>query len=205
MVDVINWCCLHARRTGFLATVVVSAAMGGMPVQAQTAAPGPGSTGSSHGVYVEAGPAIGGDPTASAVLGFTWNFGRTHAFEGGLVTTYGEVFVSQWRARRVVGGDPVSYSQVGAIASARYRFDEGRSPWFADVGLGMTTMNRTYETPEHHFSTRFQFTPVVSAGRNFGQGGVHELSLRLQHFSNAGISEPNPGKNFLRLRYLYRF
>jgi len=31
------------------------------------------------------------------------------------------------------------------------------------------------------------------------------VALRIQHFSNAGLSEPNPGANFVQLRYAYTF
>jgi lipid A 3-O-deacylase len=31
------------------------------------------------------------------------------------------------------------------------------------------------------------------------------VSVRVQHVSNASIKKPNPGANFVRLRYLYRF
>lgn len=192
-------CCVNARRTGFWAGLVLSLVMG---PQAQ-AQPVVGTA--LHGVYVEGGAGVGVDATSAAALGFTWNFGSAHDLWRGLVTTYGDVFVSEWRARRVADGKQIDYSQVGAIASARYRFDEGRSRWYVDAGLGISTMDRIYQTPKHDFSTRFQFTPVLSAGRNFGTTGAHELSLRLQHFSNAGIREPNPGENFVRLRYLYRF
>ena len=37
------------------------------------------------------------------------------------------------------------------------------------------------------------------------QGYRHELALRLQHFSNAGIKHPNPGENFVQLRYAQGF
>ena len=31
-----------------------------------------------------------------------------------------------------------NYSQLGAIAGWRFRFDEGASPWFVEAGLGGT-------------------------------------------------------------------
>lgn len=204
MITKLNWSRWNVRRAGFLAVLAGTVLLMEKPAQAQPVFDAAARS-ATYGVYVEGGPAIGGDSTATAVLGFTWNFGTVHALWGGAVTTYSDLFVSEWRARRVLDGNRINYTQIGAIASARYRFNEGRSPWFADVGLGVTTMDRKYQTPEHMFSTRFQFTPVVSAGRNFGAHGAHELSLRLQHFSNGGISEPNPGENFVRLRYLYRF
>jgi hypothetical protein len=40
---------------------------------------------------------------------------------------------------------------------------------------------------------------------NWGPRQEHELSLRLQHASNAGVKEPNPGVNFLLLRYAHAF
>jgi len=34
---------------------------------------------------------------------------------------------------------------------------------------------------------------------------LETFSLRVQHFSNAGIKEPNPGETFYKVRYAYRF
>jgi hypothetical protein len=31
-----------------------------------------------------------------------------------------------------------------------------------------------------------------------------ELVLRVEHFSNAGIKHPNPGENYVQLRYTHR-
>ena len=66
-------------------------------------------------------------------------------------------------------------------------------------------MDHLYKTPDRTFSTAFQFTEVLGVGRSFCENGKHELTLRLQHFSNAGIKKPNPGENFVRVRYTYHF
>lgn len=171
---------------------------GAAPAQAQVGA-------SPYGVYVEGGRSIGDSSTSAAALGFTWRFGQNYALWGGSISGYGDAFVSGWRARRWVGGDQVNYIQIGLMAVARYRFGEGQSPWFFDAGIGGSTLDKTYQTPERGFSTRFQFTPALSVGRNFGPADAHELSLRLAHYSNGGIRSPNPGENFLRLRYVCRF
>ena len=34
---------------------------------------------------------------------------------------------------------------------------------------------------------------------------AHELALRVQHYSNAGIRHPNPGENFVQLRGSFAF
>ncbi|MDM0021557.1 acyloxyacyl hydrolase [Variovorax saccharolyticus] len=118
---------------------------------------------------------------------------------------YWDFFLSQWRAPNPDGADWSSYTQLGVIANWRYRFDQGASPWFVEAGVGGTVMDSLYRTSGREFSTTFQFTEQIGLGRSFGLQGEHELSLWLQHFSNAGIKEPNPGENFVRLRYLYRF
>jgi len=45
----------------------------------------------------------------------------------------------------------------------------------------------------------------VGVGFNFGEQRQQEVALRLQHFSNAGLHNPNPGENFLEVRYAWRF
>jgi len=130
----------------------------------------------------------GGQPVQERALSFYWDF-----------------FLSQWRAPNPGGADWSSYTQLGVIANWRFRLDQGASPWFVEAGLGGTLMDSLYRTSGREFSTTFQFTEQFGVGRSFGVQGEHELSLRLQHFSNAGIKAPNPGENFVRLRYLYRF
>ena len=62
-----------------------------------------------------------------------------------------------------------------------------------------------YRNGSREFSTNFNFGDHVGVGRRFGDHGEHELSLRVQHFSNAGIKDPNPGQNFLQVRYAHWF
>jgi lipid A 3-O-deacylase len=160
----------------------------------------------SNGIYLEAGRAPHGDAaTNSLTLGFVapWAYGPS--VTGGPLSFYWDFFLSQWNANDASGIGRQRYTQIGAIANWRYRFGEGGSPWFAEAGVGGTVLDRLYRTPGRAFSTAFQFTEQIGIGRNFGEFGQHELSLRLQHFSNADIKKPNPGENFLRLRYLYRF
>lgn len=117
---------------------------------------------------------------------------------------YWDVFASQWRAPNAAGTRG-NHVQIGSIATLRYHFDSSGSPWFVEGGLGGTLMNKRYVVPEREFSTCFQFTELVGVGRSFGDQGQHELSLRVQHFSNGGIKKPNPGENFVRIRYAHRF
>jgi hypothetical protein len=77
--------------------------------------------------------------------------------------------------------------------------------WFAEIGIGANVILPVYRSKEKRFSTTFNFGDHFAIGRQFGAQHQHELALRIQHFSNGGIDEPNPGENFLQLRYSHRW
>jgi len=110
-----------------------------------------------------------------------------------------EAFASVWSSR--VAQERMTFTQVGILPLLRYRFDQGRSDWFAEAGIGLTYMDRLYRRDTKQFSTQFNFIDVVGVGFNFGEQRRNELGLRLAHISNAGIKQPNPGENFVQLRY----
>lgn len=172
------------------------------------AAPGAASALDMTGmaIYGEAGSAPHGDATthiASAGVMVPWS--PSFLPSGGASSAYWDLFVAHWQAKEFGGDGHQSYTQLGAIATWRYRFDAGRSPWFGEAGLGALAMDKVYRTPAREFSTAFQFTEVFGLGRNFGSRQEHALSLRFQHISNGGIKSPNPGENTWRVRYAYRF
>ncbi|MDM0052781.1 acyloxyacyl hydrolase [Variovorax sp. J22R115] len=159
------------------------------------------------GVYLEGGEAPhteGNTSSVTAGIVVPWSH-REPGVPPGALTFYWDFFLSTWRAPVPSRLEKDSYTQAGVIANWRWRFDQGASPWFVEAGVGGTVMDSIYRTASREFSTTFQFTEQVGVGRNFGPQGEHELSFRVQHFSNAGIKEPNPGENFYRVRYLYRF
>ena len=71
------------------------------------------------------------------------------------------------------------------------------------MGVGANYIVPIFDSGEKRFSTKFNFGDHVAIGRSFGQHS--EVSLRVEHFSNAGIEHPNPGENFGQLRYAHRF
>jgi lipid A 3-O-deacylase len=151
------------------------------------------------GYFVQGGVAQGRVWSATAGLVWPWQ-GRLfgHQFSG--IT---EAFVSHWDAPGAGGRS--GFTQVGVAPLVRWNFGGGRSPWFAEAGIGLSAMDRHFVTPDKQFSTSFNFVDIVGAGRRFGAGGKQELSLRLQHVSNGGYRKPNPGENFLQLRYASAF
>ena len=143
--------------------------------------------------------------THELTAGATWDWARQWTLGGGRVTGYWEASVSEWSYLAADRRRTAWLGQVGLIPVFRYRPAGGASPWFLEAGVGLTFTTSLYETDRKRFSTTFNFGDHLAAGRNFGQRREHELSLRLQHFSNGGIKHPNPGEDFIQLRYAYRF
>jgi hypothetical protein len=136
----------------------------------------------------------------AAVWDWEWALLRRKAAISGQT----ELFVNHWRAD-APGGGREGYTQLGVLPTLRLHLSQGRSPWFLDVGIGVSWMDSRFATAERRFSTRLNFYDVLGAGYRFGERRQHELGLRVVHVSNGGLKEPNPGQDFLQLRYLARF
>lgn len=152
------------------------------------------------GAFVQGGV---GEHVGALTVGAFWPWDWRHV-ERGEWTATTEVFASRWRADGF-GGGHAGFTQVGISPVLRMRFTQGRSPWFVEVGIGVTLLDKDYRTPNTEFSTRFNFIDTLGVGRSFGEHRQHELSLRYTHISNADIRKPNPGEDFLQLRYTARF
>ncbi len=120
-------------------------------------------------------------------------------------SAYAEASLSRWQARNGHAEGHGVLTQLALIPVLRHRFDAGRSPWFVEGGIGATVTSSIYRSDDKRFSTAFNFGDHVGVGYSFGNHREQELALRVQHFSNAGIKHPNPGENFLQLRYAHRF
>lgn len=153
------------------------------------------------GYLVQAAGGDGGTWSATAGVYWAWDWRRSLAsFEVSGVT---EAFISRWDARAAEGRR--GFTQIGVLPLLRLRPDAGGSPWFAEAGIGLSTTHPIFETDSKRFGTAFNFVDVVGVGRSFGAARPHELGLRLQHVSNGGIRAPNPGQNFVQLRYAASF
>ena len=142
--------------------------------------------------------------TNSATAGVAWPWSWRTQLAGAELGGQTEAYVSLWNADDF-GGGRQSFVQLGVVPVFRLRFDGGRSNWFLEGGIGITWMNRRYRTPDTQFSTTGNFHDMLGVGYSFGAQREQELSLRLVHFSNASIKKPNPGIEFLQLRYGRRF
>ena len=79
-----------------------------------------------------------------------------------------------------------------------------RSPYF-EAAVGFHLLSDLDVGTGSEFSSRFQFGDHVGAGVRFGDEGRYDLGVKLQHLSNGGLRNPNPGINFLIVRLQARF
>lgn len=148
----------------------------------------------------------GGDNTQLVRIGLQsqwhqkwWQSNGTHV--GG----YWDMTFSQWRwtsAQGAIRTDQNLYD-VGITPVLRLQSDSQKG-FYAEAGIGAHLLSSDYFVPSgQRFSTRFQF------GDHFGLGYVMQngvdLSLKIQHFSNGGIKQPNPGVLFGILKLGYAF
>lgn len=188
----------HPSRTfatGALA-LLVAALFAAPAAQAQASADSPAA-------YLQGGVAEHDANALTVGAMLPWK-GWEHSLWGGQLTAYWDVYVSRWTADAPGGGD-MHTTVVGVTPTFRLRHDDGRSPWFTEAGIGATLASPRYVTAHKTFSTAFNFASHLGLGYSFGAQRQHELMLRLQHVSNASIKKPNPGENFVQLRYALHF
>lgn len=153
-------------------------------------------------VFVQLGNA---HDTNSVTGGLTWDWDRKWDLGSGQLSGFFEGFVSAWSYPDGNAPGHTQLAQIGLTPVFRWTPSHGASPWFVEGGIGLTLTSKLYEPLGKQFSTAFNFGDQVAVGRRFGDRGQHEVSLRLQHFSNGAIKHPNPGENFCEVRYTHRF
>lgn len=154
------------------------------------------------GVSVQAG--AGRHSAAMAGVGIVWDWDFQRMRRKAELTAHTELMFNAWRASDL-GGGYQDYAQLVLLPSLRMRLDRGASPWFIELGIGASYLNKDYVTPQKTFSTRWNFYDMLGIGYSFGEEHHHELGLRWVHVSNAGIRNPNPGEDFVQMRYVRRF
>jgi hypothetical protein len=154
------------------------------------------------GVSFEAGAGKKVD-MARAGLQWDWNkqwFKSNGSFIGG----YWDVTAGQWRETRFqnMPGASRHISAIGITPVFRYQSTDKKG-FYAEAGIGAHLFSHLYDNDGKQESTAFLFGDHLGIGYVFSNR--LDLGLKLQHFSNAGIKEPNDGVNFVVLKLGYRF
>jgi lipid A 3-O-deacylase len=139
----------------------------------------------------------------ATTVGATWDLAWTRPWAGGRLSSYVEASIGHWSAETPNGDrDTAAVSQFGLTPVLRWQAAD--SPWFFEGGIGLNLIGPVYRSGQKRFSTAFNFGDHLAVGYQWGERRQHELALRVQHFSNAGIKQPNPGEDFGQLRYSVR-
>jgi len=141
-----------------------------------------------------------GENAESATAGLSWRWSRQWALGSGVISGSWAAAISGWQYRASDGMGDSHLWQLSLTPIVRYTPAGGSSPWFIEGGIGATYTDKIYVTEGKAFSTRFNFGDQIAIGATFGPAREYEVSLRFEHFSNAGIKRPNPGENFVQLR-----
>jgi hypothetical protein len=95
-------------------------------------------------------------------------------------------------------GDEGTVHDVGVTPVFRY-MKETHGPYL-EAGIGAHILSDSHINSDLGFSTRFQFGDHLGAGYYHGKW---DWQVRLQHLSNGGMRNPNPGINFMIFRVQY--
>jgi len=156
----------------------------------------------AQAVYGQVGS--GEHRTRSVAAGVDESFRTREATADSHWDVIGEAEASEWYVSQNQGRK--AFTQVGVTPVGRYTFGSGGPKGlFVELGVGLNWIVPHYRTHDHRFSTAFNFGDHGGVGVRFGDVGQHEVSLRFEHFSNAGIKNPNPGIDFGHDRYAWHF
>jgi lipid A 3-O-deacylase len=139
-------------------------------------------------------------------VGGQWHWKRAWALRDSLVLRgRWEISVGRWRTDLSDGERDESWvTQVSVVPTLRL-MGLSEHGWYGEIGSGPAMLMPVFQSRNRTFSTEFNFQSHLAVGYTLGFDGEHDLGMRIEHFSNAGIREPNPGTNFASLRYTYRF
>ena len=153
-------------------------------------------------VFVQIGD---GSRTRTVTAGLAWDLPWGWRLAKGELSAYLDASVGRWW----VNEDGMVHSpwvtQLGLTPVLRCRWGEERRWWFAELGVGIDVLTPIFNDEDRRFSTAFNFGDHLALGRTFGDDAREEIALRVQPYSNGGIKQPNPGINFVQMRYTRRF
>jgi lipid A 3-O-deacylase len=168
---------------------------------AGTAQADPSATTGIYGQYSRSGSA---SKTNGYTIGVTKPIDWQRPLWGTQATAYWDLYGTLLDSDGLRGTDYHTWL-IGFKPVFRLRFDEGRSSWFTDAGVGVSYTDVLYRSNAKEFSTRFNFGTHLAVGYSFGAQREQEISLRFEHYSNARIKKPNPGENYVQVRYAHSF
>jgi lipid A 3-O-deacylase len=151
---------------------------------------------------VEAGV---GEKVQLVRLGTQWNWeSRWFESNGSHVGGYWDLSVARWRGTsyKNMEGRHQNINSIGITPVFRWQQDNKKG-LYAEAAVGANLLSDLYDNNGTQLSTRFEFGDHAGIGYVFDS--KLDIALKIIHYSNAGIKEPNDGENFISLRVRYPF
>lgn len=146
-----------------------------------------------------------GDKTKMVRLGAQWKWNSMWWRSNGThISGYWDFTLAQWRGNRFqnIPGNTQHITSVGITPVFRWQKDSRRG-FYLEAGIGAHLLSELYDNNDKQLSTNFQFGDHIGMGYVFANDA--DISLKIQHFSNASIKKPNDGVNFAVVRVTYPF
>jgi len=140
---------------------------------------------------------------AQLALQQSWDTGSTWLAEHHL-HTYWEVSAAaiEERKYRNIEGRKQNLVDFGFTPVLRWHGFDNHG-LFGEIGIGVNYFTENYDNNGRRFGGDFQFGDHVGVGCLFSK--QLEVTLKLQHFSNADIKQPNPGFNAGMIKLAWMF
>ena len=138
-----------------------------------------------------------GDSTMTYRLGTQFDFDRSwFASDVGRLTGYWDAAYTYWEGDETASNHSLSLSPVFVYEFAGERFKP-----YIEAGIGIAAFSST-ELEDNELGSSFQFEDRLGMGVRFAD---QEVGVRVMHYSNAGIKDPNDGVESYSLHYRLSF
>lgn len=151
------------------------------------------SSSAADSISVEAGS---GNKTDMVRFGAQWNWANTWWQSNDThIGGYWDLTLAQWRGTRYQNRPDATQNitDIGITPVFRFQRDSKTGP-YAEAGIGIHLLSQVYDNNGRTLSTAFEFGDHIGLGYVFANN--FDLGLKIQHFSNGGIKQPNHGVNF---------
>lgn len=146
-----------------------------------------------------------GNKTQLVRFGMTHDWNRHWARYNNLkIVHYWDVSLAYWKGLRYRGvhNSTQNIADFGITPVFRMERENELGP-YAEAGLGVHLLSKLYDNNGRRFSTNLEFGTHLGFGYVFAN--KLDFALRIEHFSNGGIRQPNSGANFTVLRIARSF
>ncbi len=104
------------------------------------------------------------------------------------------------RGRKAGASSGFLIGGVMPVIRRHWSLDGVQSKYFFEAGLGVNLFTHQHINSATNAGTHFQFGEILGFGFALDGKGRVEIGYRLQHFSNGGITDENPGVDLHLLR-----